>query len=80
MRPKNLQNRKKTNKKPKQNLNFYAKYSSLAFQMIIIMLAGVFGGMKLDKLISLEFPVFTIVLTILSVFAALYFAIKDLLK
>lgn len=48
--------------------------------MIAIILLGVFGGMKLDQLIKIEFPVFTVVLTILSVILSIYFVIRDLIK
>ncbi len=48
--------------------------------MIAIILVGVFGGIKLDEVVAFEFPVFTVVLTILSVFLSMYFVIKDLLK
>ena len=71
---------KSNQKKPQKQLNNYVRYSSLAFQMLGIILVGVFGGMKLDQLISWDFPVFTVVLSILAVFGSLYFAVKDLLK
>jgi hypothetical protein len=45
--------------------------------MIAIILAGVFGGIKLDQVVRWEFPVFTMVLTILSVFMSMYYAVKD---
>lgn len=48
--------------------------------MIAIILLGVFGGMKLDQLIKMEFPVFTVALTILSVIFSIYFVIRDLIK
>jgi ATP synthase protein I len=67
--------------KPKSNpsrLNSYARYSGLAFQMIAIILAGVFGGMKLDELVKWDFPVFTLVLILLAVILSMYYAIKDL--
>lgn len=48
--------------------------------MIAIILVGVFGGLKLDQLINWEFPVFTVVLTILSVVFSIYYAIKDLIR
>jgi F0F1-type ATP synthase assembly protein I len=48
--------------------------------MIAIVLAGVFGGIKLDEWLQWKFPLFTILLSILGVFAAIYFAIKDFLK
>jgi len=67
-------------KKNKKQFNDYAKYSTIAFQMIFIILIGVFGGIKLDQIVKIEFPVFTVVLSILSVILAIYYAIKDLIK
>lgn len=69
-----------SSKKEKKALNAYARYSSIAFQMLVIILAGVFGGRELDKWLELQFPAFTLVLTILAVILAIYFVIKDLLK
>jgi F0F1-type ATP synthase assembly protein I len=69
--------------KPKSNhsqLNNAVRYSGLAFQMIAIILAGVFGGIKLDQLVKWEFPVFTLVLTLLAVILSMYFAIKDFIR
>ncbi len=66
-------------KNPKNKLNNYAKYSSLTFQMAIIIIAGVFGGLKADQYLNTK-PVFTIILSILSVVIAVYYAIKDLIK
>ena len=67
-------------KKEKKALNAYAKYSSIAFQMLVIILAGVFGGRELDKWIPLGFPVFTLFLSILAVILAIYYVIKDFLR
>lgn len=64
----------------KSALSEYGRYSSLAFQMIAIILVGVFGGMKLDQVVSWEFPVFTLVLTILAVIMSMYYAVKDLIR
>ena len=69
-----------TSKKEKKALKAYARYSSIAFQMLVIILAGVFGGRELDKWLEWGFPVFTLVLTILAVFLAIYTVIKDLLR
>jgi hypothetical protein len=52
----------------------------MAVQMMAIILVGVFGGLKLDQLLQWEFPVFTVVLTILSVVLSIYYAIKDLIR
>ncbi|MEE9462517.1 MAG: AtpZ/AtpI family protein [Bacteroidales bacterium] len=64
----------------KSALSDYGRYSSLAFQMIAIILVGVFGGVKLDKIVKWEFPVFTLVLTILAVLMSMYYAVKDLIR
>ena len=67
--------------KNKKAPNDFLKYSSIGFQMIVIMVIGVLGGMKLDKLTEgIEFPVFTLGLTIASVILAIYYAIKDFIK
>jgi F0F1-type ATP synthase assembly protein I len=66
--------------KKKKSLDNYARYSSIAFQMLIIILVGVFGGIKLDKWMHLSVPVFTIILSILAVILAIYTVTRDLLK
>jgi len=48
--------------------------------MLVIILIGVFGGMKLDDWLKLSFPVFTIVLSILAVILSIYTVTRDLLK
>jgi hypothetical protein len=52
----------------------------MAFQMFAIIGIGVFGGVKLDQWLKIGFPVFTVILSILSVAAAIYSVVKDLLK
>jgi F0F1-type ATP synthase assembly protein I len=47
--------------------------------MLFIILAGVFGGIKLDEKIN-STPAFTIGGSLLGVGMALYFVLKDLLK
>jgi F0F1-type ATP synthase assembly protein I len=70
-KPKSLQNK---------GIRDFARYSGLAFQMIGIILVTVWGGVKLDKLTGWNTPVFTIVLSLLGVFAAIYIAVKDFIK
>lgn len=62
------------------NLKFYAKYSTMAIQMLVIIVVGVLGGYKLDQLVNSHFPFFTVSLSIISVFVAIYLAVKDLLR
>jgi len=66
--------------KTKKDLRDYARYSNLAFRLIAIVLAGFFGGMKLDDWLKLSFPVFTLTLSISGLVISLYLLIKDLLK
>ncbi len=69
------------NKEMKDNpLKFYAKYSTLAMQMGVIIVAGAFGGRELDKLVEWKFPVFTLVLTILSVIGAVFYGMREIFR
>ena len=76
------QQSQKKNPKRQENkgLNDYAKYSAIAFQMVAIIALTTWGGIKLDKLAGFEKPVFTVILSLLGVFAAIYTVIKDLIK
>lgn len=66
--------------KTAKSLSEYARYSGMAFQMIAIILIGVFGGMKLDQWLKPKFPVFTVVLSFLAVMLALYYILKDFIR
>jgi Mn2+/Fe2+ NRAMP family transporter len=66
--------------KNKTNLHSYARYSSIALQMMVIITAGVWGGVQLDKLLNLTFPLLSILLSFVSVAMAIYLAIKDFLN
>jgi len=73
---------KEKNQKKTQNKGFsdYARYTGIAFQMGVIIFLTTWGGIKLDQLAGFSKPVFTIILSLLGVFAAIYTAIKDFLK
>jgi F0F1-type ATP synthase assembly protein I len=73
---------KKKNPKKLQNkgIRDFSRYSGMAFQMIGIILITVWGGVKLDTLTGWHTPVFTIVLSLLGIFAAIYTSIKDFIK
>ena len=67
--------------KKKQSLTNYGKYSALVFQIAAPIVLGVWGGIDLDRLFGLKkFPVFTVTLSLASVFLSVYWVIKDLLK
>lgn len=75
------QQKKKDLKNPRnKGLRDFAKYSGMAFQMFGIIFITTWGGMKLDKLAHFEKPVFTIILSLLGVFTAIYTVVKDFLK
>lgn len=65
--------------KGKATSNVYLKYSGMAFQMGIIILIGALLGRKLDAHFHSPKPWFTVALSLLAIFAALYTTLKDLL-
>jgi hypothetical protein len=67
-------------KKKKQRLSDYVKYSGMVFQMAAIIGLGVYAGIKLDEYLGLKFPVFTLILSLFSITAAVYYVIRDILK
>lgn len=71
---------KNSQKKKQPSQGDYMRYASMGTQMLVIIGLGVFGGYKLDKYMGNKIPVFTLVLSLLSVAAAIYLSIKDFLK
>lgn len=61
-------------------LKEYAKYSNLIFQMVVMVAAGILGGIYLDRLLKMKVPVCTISLTILTTFGAIWYLFRTLLK
>ncbi len=79
--PQKEKNRKNKRKNSGDSgLRDYARYTGMATQMIVIILVTTWGGMKLDDLLGYEKPLFTIILSLLGVFAAIYTAVKDFIK
>lgn len=60
-------------------MNEYAKYSAIAIQTVAIMLLGVWGGVKVDKALNCS-PLFSILLSVIALFLALYSMIKKIKK
>jgi len=60
--------------------NLFLKFSSMAIQMGVIIGLGAWGGNKLDTHYGNKTPVYTIVLSLLGIGAALYLMLKDLIK
>jgi len=69
--------KKKTENQNNDGLKSYARYSGLAIQMIVIITIMTYAGVWLDNRREAEFPVFTLILSLLGVFAALYTVLKD---
>ncbi len=57
----------------------YATYTNLAFEMGAVIALGVFGGIKLDKLLNTS-PLFTIVCSLAGIAISLFLIIKSTLK
>lgn len=64
----------------REKLNNYARFTGIAFQMIVIILAGVFGGIKMDKWLGNENHLFTAIFSLLAVILSIYTVIKDIIK
>ena len=62
------------------SLNKYLEFVNIAFQMGIIIAAGVLLGIWLDKKFPNDFSAFTIGLSLLGVFIALYQVIRRVIK
>ena len=62
--------------KPKKKLDDFIRYSNLAFEMLAIMGIGTWSGILIDDWLEMGFPVFTLVLMILSVLGAIYHVIR----
>ncbi len=64
----------------KRPYNEFIKYSAVGFQMLATVLLGVFAGQYLDGYFELEQPMFTLILSLLFIFAAIWLAVKDFIK
>lgn len=58
----------------------YLKYSGMAVQMIGILVVAAFGGIKLDDYLGMKYPVFTIILMLGGVIAAMYLVVSSVMK
>jgi len=57
----------------------YMKYSGMAIQMGVIILIGTLAGQWLDGYFETGRPYLTVLLALLSIFAALYLTLKDII-
>ncbi len=66
--------------KPRPQYNKYLKYTNIGFQMLVIILLGVWGGMQLDKHYETETPWFTMLLSMLAVVIAIVSTITQVIR
>jgi len=74
-----LQKNKMNTDQKKRQLNSYTRYSGMGFQMLVIILIGVFGGYKLDQWLGTR-PILVIILSLISVIIAIYSVARKFLK
>ncbi len=72
------QQKQKKDTTKKRQVNSYLKYSGMAIQMGIIILAGVYAGKKMDEKLGSAKPIWTVIFALLSIFVALYTSLKDI--
>jgi F0F1-type ATP synthase assembly protein I len=75
-----LDNEQNNLKDAQKNINAYAKYAGLAGQLFATIGLGVWGGILLDKYFSLNFPIFTVVLSLTACVGAMFLVIKSVPK
>jgi len=70
-------NNKDQGQKAKEQLNNFAQFTGIGFQMLITIGLGVFAGVKLDEYYPNQYSVFTIVLSFVAIAISLYSVIKQ---
>ncbi len=65
--------------KSKKKFDDFIRYSNLALEMLAIMVAGTGAGWAIDHWLGLKFPVFTLILMVLSVIGAIYQVVRKFL-
>lgn len=67
-------------KDDKKRVKSYVKFSGIAIQMGVVIAISALGGNWLDEKQENEFPIWTLVLTLLSIFGSLYQIIREVIK
>jgi F0F1-type ATP synthase assembly protein I len=62
-----------------KGLEAYSRYSTIAIQMVVIIVIASLGGVKLDQWIDTK-PVFTVILSLLGVAAAIWLIIREAIR
>ena len=69
----------KTIKEQKEQLNSYARFSGIAIQMVAIIAAGTFIGVKLDEKFPNKNNLYTLAFTLGSVIASIVYVIRRII-
>jgi F0F1-type ATP synthase assembly protein I len=64
----------------RNRINTYLKFTAIAFQMGVLITIAALGGRWLDDKQGNETPVWTIVLTLIAIFASLFQIIREVIK
>lgn len=72
-------NPKRGKNKGEEGLQAYSRYSAIAIEMAVIIILASVGGVKLDKAIGTE-PLFTVILSLLGVAAAIWLVIREAIR
>ncbi len=64
----------------KRPIQDYIRYSGLAFQLIALLLVGMWLGGRVDEALAFETPWFTLLGVLLGLGAGLYQLLRDLLQ
>ncbi|PKR81387.1 hypothetical protein CW751_04845 [Brumimicrobium salinarum] len=75
-----MKEKKKKEKKKKSNVQNYIRFSNIALQMGIVITAGALGGQWLDDKQKNDFPFWTLILTLIAIFASLFQIIRTVIK
>lgn len=64
----------------KKQLNTYARFSGIAMQMGVTIAGGVWTGSWLDKRYEVYPQLFTIIFSLVAIFAALFLVIREVMR
>ncbi|WP_199223403.1 AtpZ/AtpI family protein [Brumimicrobium oceani] len=64
----------------KKRVGNYVKFSGIAIQMGVLITLAALGGNWLDEKQKNEFPIWTLVLTLVAIFGSLYQIIREVIK
>ena len=66
--------------KKKPTLNTYARFSGIAFQMIVIIGGGTYLGVFLDEKFPNKHSIYTVICSLFAVLISIYFVVRQIMK